>query len=162
MARTSGWQEEIEEARRQEVWSLTPPNRIVKAVPMGYSLMQRVTGYVTIERSLLGRTPRQMEVELGLPEGKFAQGCRVYALTRLPMTHEIEYELTARYPDGLAFVEASAQNEMLLRELDPSRPVKEIYGPGRNAIHQWRLTTELPAAVVATLAPNAPYPYLRR
>ena len=162
MPRKQEWEREIESARRVETWSLAAPNRLVKAVALERPVIARVNGFVTLERSLLGRTPRQLEDDLGLPAGSFARGCRIYRLTRLPSSQEIEYELTAEHPDGLAFDEWRALDEVLRRRLDPSHTHRPIYGPGRKSIHQWRLTTELPVTIVTDLLPGMAYPYPNR
>lgn len=159
MAREPEWQREVRDARRVESFSLSAPNRLVKAVPLAWSPMSRAKGYVTVERYLLGRTPRQLENDLGLPSGCYSTGCRVYRMTRLPGTSEISYELTAEHPGGLAFDEWAAMDEVLRRRQDPSYTPKPIYGPGRSAIHQWELTSELPVAIVVDLLPTSAYPY---
>jgi hypothetical protein len=161
MARNDDWKVELRDALRHDVWSLLPPRRIVKAVPLERPPMTEVQGYVTLEVSLIGRTPRELEGDLGLPSGLFARGCRVYRLARLPRAEEIEYELTAEHPDGLAFDAAAAHNELLLRRLDPTYVASPIYGPGRPAVHQWRLTSKIPVGVVLDLLPNVSYPYPR-
>jgi hypothetical protein len=161
MARKQDWQHEVEDARRVDEWSLTPPTRLIKTVPVEVPLMRAVKGYVTVEKSIIGRTPRELEDALGLPTGCFNRGCRVYRLTRLPQTHEIEYELTIDHPGGLAFDEWGALDEVLRRRLEPARPHRPIYAPGRQSIHQWRLAAEIPAAVVIDLLPNVTYPYPR-
>ncbi len=72
-------------------------------------------------------------------------GCRIYRFKRLPLSEEVEYELTAKYPDGLVF-----------------NPVmhSDKYPPGSNAVHQWRLVAEVPVEHLLDLAPAAKYPYL--
>jgi len=159
MPQQNEWQREVQDAGRREQWSLSAPNRLVKAVAMERGTKQTVTGYVTLEKFLVGRTPRDLEDDLGLPAGAFRQGCRIYRLTRLPMAHEIEYELTAEYPDGLAFDENAALDETLRRQIDPTHLSRPIYGRGKSSIHQWQLTAELPVALVAVLPPNFQYPY---
>ena len=161
MARKQDWARDAEDARRIDEWSLTPPRRLIKTVPVEVPVMKGVKGYVTIEKSIIGRTPRELEDDLGLPAGCFNRGCRVYRLTRLPQSHEIEYELTVEQPDGLPFDEWGALDEVLRRRLDPGHTHRPIYAPGRRSIHQWRLTTEVPAAVVIDLLPNVTYPYPR-
>ena len=167
MARKQDWQDEMKDARWFDGWSLTPPTRLIKAVPVEVPVMKAVKGYVTVEKSIIGRTPRELEDALGLPVGWFNRGCRVYRLTRLPQAHEIEYDLTLDQPDGLAFDEWAAIDNALRRRLEVEGtlgdygPAKPIYRPGSRSIHQWRLTAELPAAVVIELLPNVTYPYPR-
>lgn len=145
MARREDWQTEIRDEMRREAWSLAGPNRVVKVVPISRPLSTSLKGFVCLEKSLLGKTPRAIEALLGLPPGDLNAGCRVYRFLRLPMAPEIEYELTARHPDGLAFNPAM---------YDPA------YGPGSDAVHQWRLLVDVPVQHLLDLAPNARYPYL--
>ena len=124
MARMDDWQREALEAVRREVWSLRGPNQVVKVLPAGGSVASALGGYITIGRFLLGRTPAQIETDLGLPHGYLANGARIYRFTRLPQSTEYEYELTANFPGGLAHVPAHS---------NPSFP------PGNPTIHQWRI-----------------------
>ncbi|WP_218511637.1 hypothetical protein [Variovorax sp. dw_308] len=81
----------------------------------------------------------------GLERASLRNGCRIYRFKRLPLSEEVEYELTAKYPDGLVF-----------------NPVmhSDKYPPGSNAVHQWRLVAEVPVEHLLDLAPAAKYPYL--
>ncbi len=139
------WQDEIRNARRREAWSLAGPNRVVKVVPLERPLAPGLKGYVCLEKALLNKTPAAIESALGLPRGFLAAGCRVYRLERLPMSNEVEYELTTAQPDGLEFNAAMHDASYL---------------PGNRSIHQWRLLTDLPVAHVIDLPPGMRYPYL--
>jgi len=145
MARQDDWQMEMRDAIRREGWSLAGPSRIVKVVPIGRPLAASLKGFVCLEKSLLGKTPSAMEALLGLPTGFLNGGCRIYRFVRLPMAPEVEYELTARHPNGLVFNPAMH---------DPAFP------PGSNAVHQWRLLVDVPVQHLIDLAPTAKYPYL--
>jgi len=145
MPRSEEWKHELRDARRREAWSLTGPLRIVKVTPRERPLPKQVHGYVCLEKSLLGKTPPEMETLLGLPSGMLAGGCRVFRLKRLPMGHEVDYELTARYPAGLAFNPAMYD----LR-----------YAPGSDAVHQWCLRADIPVAPLVSLGPAERYRYL--
>ena len=145
MARREEWQRELADGRRREDWSLHGPKRIVKVTPSEQPIARGLKGFFCLEKSLLGATPSVLELRLGLRHGSLANGCRVYRFLRLPTQGEVEYELTARYPNGLAFNPAMD---------DPSYP------PGHAAVHQWRLLVELPVECLLTLPSGTSYPYM--
>jgi len=145
MARQEDWQQEMRDAVRQEAWALAGPNRIVKVVPTGRPLAAALKGFICLEKSLLGRTPSGIERLLGLPAGFLQRGCRIYRFKRLPMIQEVEYELTAKYPNGLAFAPAMHN---------------PAYPPGSNAVHQWQLLVDVPVEHLLDLGPAGKYPYL--
>jgi hypothetical protein len=124
MARVQDWQREVRDGLRRENWSLKGPNRIVKVLPLSAGTPSGLGGYITTGSSLLGKTPEQIQHALGLKARYLANGATIYRFTRLPLTHEYEYELTAYYPDGLAFNPAHGD---------------ESYPPGSRKIHQWRI-----------------------
>lgn len=126
MARRDEVYREISEARKRENWSLYGPTRLVKVVPLGQT-RTHATGYITVAKSIFGMTPQGIESALGLEKGSQESGSRIYRLLRLPLVHEYEYELTARYPGGLAFNPAMSS---------------PLYESGSSSIHQWRLLEE--------------------
>jgi hypothetical protein len=148
MARMDDWQREIHEGTRRENWSLRGPNGIVKVLPLGTIPQASLGGYITVGSALLGKTPRQIEQALGLKHDYLAQGARICRFVRLPMSHEYEYELTAAYPDGLAFNPAHGNPD---------------YPPGSPKIHQWRIKNgaQIPVdpANYLDLRPNEKFPY---
>ena len=162
MPRMDEWEREIHESKLAEGWGLAGPRRIVKVVAMGRPPASELQGYFTMEKSLIGKTPHQIERALGLPTGSFREGCRIYRFTRLPMMHEYEYELTALYPDGLAFNPADLEEARARRRLDPTSARIPVYMPGSPAVHQWRLKTDVPVEHLLDLPPDHPYPYLHR
>ena len=162
MPRVDEWEREIQDTMRGEGWALTGPRRIVKVVALGQPVASKLTGYVTLEKSLLGRTPHQIERVLGLPSGALRGGCRIYRFTRLPMMDEFEYELTADHPDGLAFNPADLDEARARRRLDPGSPRKPVYLPGSPAVHQWRLKADVPVEHLRDLQPGETYPYVHR
>jgi hypothetical protein len=117
-----------------------------KILPAGIELVDTLRGYVCQEKVLLGKTPSDMERNLGLKLGHLQGGCRVYALRRLPMTFEYAYELTTAQPGGLAF--------------DPVMSNPD-YLPGSSFIQQWRLLVDMPVIYLLNLLPSQRYPYLR-
>ena len=124
MARQEDWKQEAQDAVRRENWSLAGPNRIVKVVPLKRPQLREAAGYITTGNFLVGKLPSQIERSLGLPLNYLCMGARIYRFLRLPMASEYEYELTAKFPDGLAFNAAHS---------NPSYP------PGSDKIHQWRI-----------------------
>lgn len=148
MARIDDWQREIHDGTRRESWSLRGPNRIVKVLPLGSIPQTSLGGYITVGSALLGKTPRQIEQALGLKRDYLAYGARIYRFTRLPMAHEYEYEMTAFFPDGLAFNPAHSNPE---------------YPPGSQKIHQWKIKSgaQIPVdpANFLDLQPSQKFPY---
>jgi hypothetical protein len=147
MARMNDWQRDIYEGLRKENWSLRGTKRIVKVVPYG-TPATALGGYITVGLSLVGKTPPEIEQALGLTSGYLVGGARIYRFTRLPLSHEYEYELTAFYPGGLAFNPAH------------SHPA---YPPGSPVIHQWRIRDgiRIPVDVrnFLDLLPSQRFPY---
>jgi hypothetical protein len=148
MARREDGKQEIRSALRRENWSLSGPNRIVKIVPLQMPARSEVDGYITTGNFLIGKIPSQIERVLGLPLNYLCLGARVYRFRRLPMAHEYEYELTAKFPDGLAFNPAHSS---------PSYP------PGSDKIHQWKIKKGCPIPVdesnALDLHPGHRFPY---
>jgi hypothetical protein len=148
MARMNDWQREAHEAVRREVWSLRGPNQVVKVLSAGGPVASMLGGYITIGRFLFGKTPAQIAIDLGLPPGYLGTGARIYRFTRLPRSTEYEYELTADFPGGLAYVPAHS---------NPSYP------PGKRTIHQWRIRpgVQIPvdSKTMLELKPGQAFPY---
>ena len=147
MPRMNEWQRDMHEGVRREAWSLTGPNRVVKVVPNTGGAASHLGGYITVGKFLLGKTPQQIENALGLPRGFLSAGARIYKFARLPQVSEYEYELTAQYPDGLAFNPAF------------SNPA---YPPGSRTIHQWRIKPGIHIPVLPAfldLKPGQQFPY---
>ena len=156
MSRTEDWRQEANEALKREGWSLFGASRIVKVMPLPLGGTQALSasgqsalgGYFTVAKALFGKTPLQIEQQLGLPYRYLANGARIYRFIRLPMAHEYEYELTAQDPGGLAYNPAHG---------DPA------YTPGSGKIHQWRLKDGVQIPVdannVIDLLPGQPFLY---
>lgn len=122
--REPDWKKEIRDGVRKENWTLTGVNRVVKVVPLAWSSQDTAGGYITLARLLNGRTPERIEKDLGLPADFLKSGARIYRFTRLPQPSEYDFELTAKYPGGLAHNPAHGD---------------ERYGPGSDKINQWRI-----------------------
>lgn len=133
---------EIRDAMRVEPFFLGGFNRLIKVLPVRDGIPKTVSGYVTQERFILGLTSAEIEQVLGLRVDSLQLGCRVFKLVRQPGPSQVVYELTTKYPDGLAYTAMSNQ------DFPPS---------SKSYIHQWRLTTDIPVTLVCQLAPSTPY-----
>ena len=154
--RSPEWQRDMRDALRRESWSLSGPTRPVKVVSLKHNHSRaapesRLAGYICQEKVLLGRTPAAIESLLGLPRGELVNGCRIYRFRRLPGPSEVEYDLTARHPGGLAYTPTVGPWNA---DGDP------VYPPGSNAVHQWRLLVDVPVEHLLDLAPGVPYRYM--
>lgn len=124
MARVQDWQKDIHDALRRENWSLRGFNKIVKVVTAKANVAHSLGGYITLGKYLISKTPAEIERDLGLKPGYLAEGAKIYSFTRLPQSSEYEYDLTAKFPGGLAFHAGSSH--------DP-------YPEGSPRIHQWKI-----------------------
>lgn len=98
-----GWKDEIRTSLQKEDWALGGPKRPVKVIAFDRMLNPPlIRGYFTLAKFLLGRMPREIEQILGLKADTLKSGAFVYDFSRLPQISEYEYDLTARYPGGLA------------------------------------------------------------
>jgi hypothetical protein len=143
---------EMREALRREPFAQGGLNQLVKVVSLfvynefeknrkGRNEAFPVTKFVTLEKFLLGQTPEEIETSLGLKRDMLRSGCVVIGLQRQPGPSEVEYELTAEYPDGVAFTVLSHQD----------------YLPGDKRIHQWRLRVTIPGVLLCVLSPGTRY-----
>ena len=160
MGRAEDWENEIREALRFEDWAFAGPKRLVKVVPLPHAAKTILCGFVCLEKVLLGKTPHQIERVLGLPSNILKTGCRVYRFERLPLAHEVDYELTAEFPDGLAFDSSTLDEARAQRHANPMQPRMKVYPPGARYAHQWKLLVNIPVKPVLDLLPGKPYPYL--
>ena len=124
MKQDTNWKKEVDQAKRHEIWTLQGPGRIVKVRCPGPSVAD-AGGYITLGKYLVGMTPTQIEVSLGLPQDYLKKGADIYKFRRLPLLDEYEYELTADYPNGLFY--------------NPPMSGDEKYKPGSRTIHQWKV-----------------------
>ena len=167
--------------------SLSGPNRLVKVLGcyaedfmrgVGHGTENEtpdhLTGYVTVEKALYGLSSDAIERVLGLRSGELRPFAYVYSLARLPEPHEIEYKLSAAFPDGEA-ADYSTPGSAAGAALEAAReayaqqdsstlrrsyvPVVQHYGPGAAAIPQWRLTKPIPVGqLIAQVSPVIPFP----
>ena len=60
----------------------------------------RVRGFITRERWLLGKTPREMARLLGFHESRMARGAKFYSLLVLPSNDQFEFAGHTHWPGG--------------------------------------------------------------
>src|SRR5580698_2294499 len=161
------WQMDIQDGLRKENWSLNGPNRIVKVKRIAERDSTAAGGYITTEQFLFAKTPDRIEKALGLKPGFLQRGCTVFRFLRLPTASEYEYELTALYPDGLAFNPADLEEANIQFEKQPSIRATGVvpgYPPGCRFVHQWRLKDNLalPVTRICDLLPGQTYSYTHR
>lgn len=124
MPRQDDWQVEIDLAKRRDLWTLSGPMGLIKVLPLQGPLPKALTGYITVAKNIIGCTPREIELKLGLPKEYLVFGARIFRFARLPQPSEYAYELTAYYPDGLAYSTFMGD---------------ERYKPGSSTTHQWKI-----------------------
>ncbi len=80
---------ELQRETRAGIWRAirNPTNVAVKVTPLRPP-MDRVKGYATVARFLLGRTPREFEDLLGMRKGVLGVGCRVFVLDATDIAEE--------------------------------------------------------------------------
>ena len=76
------------------------------------------------------------------------------------MAHEVDYELTADHPDGLADDPRVLDEARARRRNDQTAPRQKVYPPGARHVHQWKLLVPLPVALIVDLKPEQAYPSL--
>jgi len=135
---------EIRDALRLEPFFAPGVNPLIKVLEIGkgFPSARGVEGYVTLERYIVGLRPNEIEGVLGMEGKSLSQGCRVFRLSRRPGPSQVAYELTTKYPDGLAYTTSS----------DPKYPASSV-----GYVHQWRLLTKIPVVFLTHLSPDEPY-----
>jgi hypothetical protein len=98
----------------------------------------RVNGYVTQERFLLNRTPREMREILGLRSTDLNTGARVLAISEPLSLSDFENKGYSHLPDGQVWTPVSS------------------YPPGKGA-GQWKLLREVSASLIEDVEPGLRY-----
>ena len=146
MARKPQWRADIEEMIGHERWALTGRLSLVKVTPAEAPAATTQGNYFTTAGFIGDLTPPLIEERLGFKSNTFSRGMRIYTLARLPIASEYTYELTTKFPDGLAYIEGRS---------DPRYP------PGKGVAHQWCLRPGVRIAVVPArtvlIAPSERY-----
>jgi len=130
-----------------------------------------VSGYVTKDKFIRGRTVQQIEQILGFHPGRFRSGIAVVLLNRLPTLAEFElaaYSITPEHRfqrptdlniDKLKKMAAESWSLIGLERLvkvqpaiphDPDVPPDKQYPPGLGA-PQWKLKVKIPGTVIAVI-----------
>ena len=129
---------------------------------------ETVTGYFTIERNLIGLSPREMESRLGFRPGRLTPGARILVLLRPPTLDECLFAGSTRYSDAEGLVDADLRrltsaphawlNQRLVK-VDPNLPHSnfEWYPPARTAVEQWQLIKPVEAVEVCRLTVDKRY-----
>lgn len=146
-------------------WSDRPGMRLVKI--MSPSARNHagdppmLSGYVTQEKYLFGQTAPQIERILGLRPGELTQLAYVYSLSRLPTATEVDYRLSAAFPDGGGFDAAALAAHLKAREDYRNGiklhersmvPVVQSYPPGSGMVPQWCLKPGVRIAASSLIA----------
>jgi hypothetical protein len=98
----------------------------------------RVKGYITQERYLLNKTPREMREILGLRPSDLATGARVLVVTQPLTLQDFENKGYSHLPAGQQWTPLSS------------------YPPGKGA-GQWNLIREIAATLIEDVQPGLPY-----
>ncbi len=109
----------------------------VKVMPTGVD-QQQVSGFFTQEKFILGRTPQQMEHDLGLHLGDLKNGATIYELSETPNAEQFVPAGYTHMPGGKFYQEGSE------------------YPVGAGAI-QFRLNETVPAKVVGKVGYEEPW-----
>ena len=131
-------------------WSLCPMERLVKVTSLASNFTYvnplrppDKIGYVTQECFIIGKTPYQIERDLGLSPFELKHGAIVFALERLPRDDEFEFRFLATMPGGKDFESAQAENHILQSRLMTNRYFQKVYPPGA-PIPQWEVSALIP------------------
>lgn len=130
--------------------------------------MESVRGYFTIERNLLGLSPREMELRLGFRSGRLTSGARILVLLRQPKLHEFLFGGSTKFSDAKGLVGAGARRltsfphawlGQRLIKVDPNLPHSgfEWYPMAEAPIEQWKLTEPVDAEEVCRLTVDQKY-----
>jgi hypothetical protein len=130
--------------------------------------MEKVTGYFTIERNIVGLSLYEMEQKLGLRPCRLTSGARVLALVRQPLAGQFIFAGSTRYSDGEGLVDPEQrQNVPVPHAWLGQRLVKivpnlthssfEWYPQASSPVEQWKLLVAVDAKEVRRLAANQVY-----
>lgn len=135
-------QGKIDEAKVKEIiinaWNKGEGNQPIKVAPTELSDRQFVSGYITQEKFVKGRTPQDMEKILGLEPGILGNGVTIYKLSETPKPEQFEPHGYSQMPGGV-----------------PYKPGSK-YPIGKGA-PQWKLTESVPAEVIGKVNYGQPW-----
>jgi len=130
--------------------------------------MEKVTGYFTVERNLVGLSPREMETRLGFRPGRLTPGARILILARQPTVDDFIFAGSTRYPDANGLVDEARRRVtsiphawlgQKLVKVAPNLPHSEFewYPVAETPIEQWQLTRPVEATEVCRLTLDQQY-----
>jgi len=132
--------------------------------------VERVKGYFTVERNILGLTLQEMEPLLGLRPGRLTtRGARVLVLSRQPSVGQFVFAGSTRYSDakGLVGVEQRqnfpiphawlGQRLVKVASNIPHSPDEQYPAATKSAVEQWELVVPVPAEEVCRLNAQQKY-----
>jgi len=146
------------------------PRSTLKIMNVGDQIF--VSGYVTKDKFILGRTLEEIEAILGFKKRRLEQGMFVLALDRLPLENEFQlaaYSMIAEHRFSLptdlniAKIKENAASSWTLTggdrlvkvravtPHDPNLDLDQQYPPGKGA-PQWKLLVRIPATCVASVS----------
>jgi hypothetical protein len=127
-----------------------------------------VYGYFTIERNIVGLSPRQMEPVLGLRIGRMALGARVLLLLTQPARGQFLYAASTKRPKAERLVSAAQRSDFpiphawlgqRLVKVVPNIPHSsdEKYPAAASPVEQWELVGAVAATEICTLQVDQSY-----
>ena len=130
--------------------------------------MEKVTGYFTIERNLIGLSPREMETRLGFRPGRLTRGARILVLARQPNLDEFIFAGSTKYSGAKGLVDAKLRRVasmphawlgQRLVKVDPNLPHSELesYPMAESPVEQWQLVKPVDASEVCRLTVDQKY-----
>jgi hypothetical protein len=110
-------------------------------------VLTEARGFILIVFAIVGQPPMGIAYATGLPTRHYVDGAWIYKPTRKPAESEVQYELTAKYPDGVAYQEGWSSPD---------------YPPGDDTRHQWTIRKGPSLSVLPDhhdLKPGQIFPY---
>ncbi|HYM04828.1 MAG TPA: hypothetical protein VET85_17885, partial [Stellaceae bacterium] len=79
--------------------------RLVKVTEAGRTILTKngkpqCTGYFTEEKWVFGKTPAELERQLGMAEGDYRAGVKIWHITTLPRIDQFDIRAYTHLPDG--------------------------------------------------------------
>jgi hypothetical protein len=130
--------------------------------------MEKVRGYFTIERNIVGLSLREMEPRLGFRPGRLTHGARILVLLRPPAVGQFAIAGSTRYSDANGLVDIELRRNVpiphawlgqRLVKVDPTLAHSgfEWYPAATTPIEQWVLVVPVDAEQVCELKVHQKY-----
>jgi len=118
--------------------------------------MEKVTGYFTIERNIVGLSLPEMESKLGFRPGRLTRGARILVLARQPMVGQFVFAGSTLYSDAKGLVDIELRRNVpiphawlgqRLVKVDPvlAHTADESYPAASSPVEQWKLLVPVDA-----------------